>query len=490
MKKNLTFIAMWMFVCLVCLGQERMSFGEGDSDTSMDLSIEQAVMKALENNRDLRIQTLEPVKAGTFEHIEKTAFDPELYAKYAYTREDLAEDNLKLTTDKTHEAVLGLKKTFSAGTRVEAELSHEKATDSDNADIQSTRLGLTLTQSLLKGFGPSVNLAKVRKASLETKISVYELKGFTEVLVADTENTYWNYVLAKRKIAIFEQSLALAKQQRDEIEQQIAIGLLPRTEAAATRSEVALREQDLIDAQSVAEAYRLNLLHLIDSDHLDLSINPVSHPDIDTQPVNDEGDRITLAQTSRSDLSEARLRRDQNRLDTMITRNGLLPKLDLFITIGRTGYGDRFRDTLKDNEPNFADDISIGLSLTHTLGNRSAKALNQSATASREQAELAIDNLISQVRLDVKLAVNEVERLRKQIKATHATRLFQEQTYTSEKDRFDVGSSTAFQVARAQRDLLAAQIAEVETVVSFRMALIDLYLAQGSLLDLRGVGVQ
>jgi outer membrane protein len=33
---------------------------------------------------------------------------------------------------------------------------------------------------------------------------------------------------------------------------------------------------------------------------------------------------------------------EQQRLETVVTRNGLLPRLDFFITLGKTGYADSF----------------------------------------------------------------------------------------------------------------------------------------------------
>ena len=43
-------------------------------------------MAALQHNRDLTIQRLDPVKAGTFETIERASFDPELFANFSHTR--------------------------------------------------------------------------------------------------------------------------------------------------------------------------------------------------------------------------------------------------------------------------------------------------------------------------------------------------------------------------------------------------------------------
>ena len=91
------------------------------------------------------------------------------------------------------------------------------------------------------------------------------------------------------------------------------------------------------------------------------------------------------------------------------------------------------------------------------------------------------------MRFEVRLAANEVERARRQIAATRTTRELQERTVEAEQERFNVGASTALLVAQAQRDLLAIRIAEVETVVTYRIAVIRLQLAEGSLLERHGV---
>jgi outer membrane protein TolC len=42
-------------------------------------------------------------------------------------------------------------------------------------------------------------------------------------------------------------------------------------------------------------------------------------------------------------------------------------------------------------------------------------------------------------------------------------------------------------VSQAQRDLLAIRIQEVEAVIEYRIALVELYLAEGTLLERRGI---
>jgi outer membrane protein len=462
----------------------------------VDISVEQVTMLVLGNNRDLRVNQLNPLIAGTFEQIERGVFDPELFADLEYTEERANETSRSTATEfsvaaKDTTASSGIRQKLPTGTTVEATVGQARSISNRSPEQQTARLGLSITQSLLQGFGPAVNLVSVRQAELGTAASRYELRGFTEALLAEAEIAYWNYILAKKEIEIFESSLAVAKQQRDEVELRIEVGILPEVEAAAARAEVARREQALIDARSLLEERRIRLLRLISPDpdgRLDRTVNAVSEPAIVPEPITDLDDRVLLAEQSRPDLNEARLRLDQDRLETIATRNGVLPRLDLFIALGETGYSDTFSDSFRELDGKTYD-FTVGIRLSHFLGNRAAEARDRAARATWSQAFNAVENLRQIVRLDVRLAVNEVERARKQISATKVSRVLQEETLKAEKERFDVGSSTALQVAQAQRDLLASRISEVEAVVGYRVALIGLYRAEGSLMERRGVSI-
>ena len=465
-------------------------------DGPLELSIEDVTFLALRNNQDLQVQQLNPVIAGTFERIERGVYDPELFAELVYSEEVASESSRATGEQFAVESVdvdlaAGIRQDLPSGTSLEASVEQQRDQSSRAPDQRAARLGLTVTQSLLQGFGPAVNLVSIRQAELDTLASIYELRGFTEALIAQAETAYWNYVLALEELSIFQSSLNIARRQRDEVEQQIEVGLLPETEGAAARAEVALREQALINARSLLEERRLRLLQVINVDQdslLDREVRAASDPGTASEPIRDRAQRLALARQSRPDLAEARLRLKQGRLETIVTRNGLLPRLDLFMDLGRTGYGESTSAAHKELDADTYD-VSAGVRLSHALGNRAAMALDEQARATFLQAREAVRNLGQIVRLEVSLAVNEVERARQQISASEATRRLEEQTARAEEERFDVGSSTALLVAQAQRDLLASQIAEVRAIIEYRIALVELYLAEGSLLQRRGVVV-
>ena len=467
-----------------------------DADGPVALSIEQAAALALTRNRELATQRYAPVVAGTFEQIERAAFDPEIFADLNFdtfraTEVDRGTGGQFAVDADGFAGVAGVRQRLPTGTTLELFADQARDISSRSPEQQQARVGLTLTQSLLRGYGLSNNLADVRAARLDALASDYELRGFVLSLLAQVETAYWQAALAAGRIEAVERALAVARQQADETAQRVEVGVIPRTERAAADAEVALREQALIDARSDLARRRFELLRLVGgtADGLDREVALTSPAALDPAPVDDLEDRLQLAVASRPEIAETRLRVEQNRLRVIVTRNGLLPILDVFVTLGKSGFADSFSGSVENVVREDTFDFGAGVNLSYFLGNRAARAADRAAGATRAQSEAAVANLVQLVRLDVRLAAVEVERARQQILASAKTRTLQEATLAAEEERFDVGASTGLLVAQAQRDLLNAQLAEVEATLAYRIALVELHRAEGSLLARRGVRV-
>jgi outer membrane protein TolC len=484
-------------------GLPERSFDVGQTRTStrgrplLELSVEQAAVLALRNNRDLRVREFAPVIAGTFERIERGRFEPELFAEGSFFQEN-ASQVARATEEqfdvqgRSTDVRVGVRKLFATGTELEAVVRHEYDDSDRTPEQQQATVGLTVTQALLRGLGPAVNLASVRQAELEEVASTHELRAFVESLLARTETAYWDFVRATKEIEVFESSVEVGRRELGEIEGRIAVGTTPELRAAPARAEVARQQQALIDAEARLEAARLRLVRLVNPGNrgrLNGSVVATSRPRIRPNPLGSVRDRIRLAERNRPELSEAQLRLEQDRLQVVVTRNGLLPQLDLFVSLAKTGFEDTATGAFGAlGQPTY--EVRTGLSLSHALSNRAAGAAKTQAEATRAQRVAAIENLRQVVRLDVRLAVNEAQRAAAQISASATTRALRAETFRAEKERLEVGAGTALAVAQAQRDLLASRIDEVRAVVDYRQALVNLYLAEGTLLARRGVTVE
>jgi outer membrane protein TolC len=303
------------------------------------------------------------------------------------------------------------------------------------------------------------------------------------------ERTYWDYALARRQIEIVEESLKVARQQLEETNQLIEVGRLAKAELAAVQAEVAAQEQALIEARANKESIRLQLLRLLNPQgpaiwqrEVDLIYQPTL-PDIKLEDVELH---VAVAMRMRPVLNEARLEILHSDLELIKTRNGLLPLMDLFITLGKSGYADSFGESVNNLKKDSYDALA-GVRFEYPIFNRDAEALQRRAVLTREQAQKVLENLAQLVEVDVRTAHIEVNRTKQQIVASTVTRRFDEEKLRTETEKLRVGKSTSFLVAQAQRDLLVSRIAEVRALANYLKALVDLYRQDGSLLERRRI---
>jgi outer membrane protein TolC len=461
----------------------------------LNVTISEAVLLSLENNRSLVVQRLNPSIQQTFEDQQRAVFDPAARADVSAGREkgeNLARSGSE-TEDFTNDffdGIITLEQYFPTGTTVALEAGTQMDDSSLYEDsFYSTRLGMTVTQALLRGFGTDVNLARLQQARLDTRMSEYELRGFTESLVAEVERTYWDYALAGRQIEIVEESLKVARQQLNETNELISVGRLAKAELAAVQAEVAAQEQALIEARANKESIRLQLLRILNPTGPGIwqrEVDLIHQPTLPEIKMEDVELHVAVSKRMRPILNETRLEILRGDLELVKTQNGLLPLLDLFITLGKSGYANSFGKSIRNIDKDSYDALA-GVKFDYPFFNRNAKALHRRASLNREQAQKALENLSQLVEVDVRTAYIEVNRTKQQIAASSATRRFDEEKLRTETEKLRVGKSTSFLVAQAQRDLLVSRIAEVQALANYLKALIDLYREDGSLLERRGI---
>jgi len=460
-----------------------------------NITVKDAILIALANNRSLSVERMNPSIQKTFEDQERAVFDPVVTAGVSVQQNDSRTLNSSGSyadgsVIDAFEGNASLKKFFPTGTFVKVAAVTE-ITDSDqySGSYAATRLGLTVTQSLLQGYGTDVNLAQLRQSQLETDITQYELRGFSESLLAQVETTYWDYALSQRQIEIVEESLKLARQQIIETEEMIKVGTMAEAELAAVQAEVAAQQQGLIDAKSTLESNRLRLIRLLNppgDNPWERDITLVHPPTLPKIEYDEVGAHVAVAMKMRPEMNQAKIDIQKNDIEIVRTKNGLLPKMDLFITLGKTGYADSFSGSVNDVDGD-SYDMMVGLNFEYPVFNRNAGAQQRRALLSRDKAEVALDNLKQIIELDVRNAYIELNRTKEQISASSATRKFQEEKLRIETEKFRVGRSTNLFVAQVQRDLLISRINEVRAVVNYLKAIVYFYRLEGSLLERRGI---
>ena len=124
------------------------------------------------------------------------------------------------------------------------------------------------------------------------------------------------------------------------------------------------------------------------------------------------------------------------------------------------------------------------------INNRAARGMNtrsriteRQAQERRKQTEIALQTAVHVAARSVKTNQILVESNRQAVR-------LQEANVTAEEKRLRLGVTTSFQVLRVQEDLTAARLQELRALISYETALVDLQIAEGTLLDNLGIKLE
>ena len=271
-------------------------------------------------------------------------------------------------------------------------------------DPVSAGYDVEVTQALLAGGRLGANLARVRQARLDILASEHELRGFTEALVADVQQAYWDHYLALRQREIYRESLALAERQLEESRVRVQVGQIAPIELAAPRAELTSRREALREGEKRVETTRLALLLRIDPPGagLESALSLADSPSPPVGALDELAAHLTLALRRRPELLQARLALERGELEVARTRGGLLPRLDAFMRSRRHGVrrGLRGRPARRGRglQP------ERGPEPRARLGQPGGRARAERARLGRAQAEEALRALERTVEADVRSA--------------------------------------------------------------------------------------
>ncbi|MFZ5951512.1 MAG: TolC family protein [Candidatus Rifleibacteriota bacterium] len=483
-----------IFVSVSTYGQENHPCIFASESQVLEIDLEAARKMAISSNIALKIEEINPEISKTDIEKEKARFDPVVSANFSGTERiskvifqqgDMGQN----VTNRT-DAGIAIRRISHSGTLTEFDVTTIRTRSARSDNLFSTRFGVNIEHPLKKGAGRAVNLVSLRQAELDLQWSEHELQGFVLNLIAQTENRYWDYYLSTRQLEIMQESYHLAEQQREETQKRIESGSIPESEAAAAEAEVTLRKVDLINAQSRADRAAVAFLRTINPDTEDFWVKkPVLNDEMFsfTAPEDAIKSLIAIALDNRPEIAQADLMIQRGLLEVVSTRNGLLPQLDFFANLGKTGYSTSLSGTNPKPGEEGSYDIQAGFIYELSRGRREERAAHQKAELNVTMRQQAMKNLEQLIKQEVINAFIEVNRTLQQIKATAATTEKQREKLRVEEVRFNVGKTTSFQVAQAQRDLTAAMIAEVSSAVEHQQAFTELLRASGQLLQRRQI---
>jgi hypothetical protein len=260
-------------------------------------------------------------------------------------------------------------------------------------EARQARLGLEFTNPLRRGGNRDANLVPLRLARNAAERSSFEIEGLALALCARIANAYWDLYAARARIALYRESLDIARRELEELTVRVEVGQASENDTSLVEAEVARRKELLIDAEATAVDRRLQLLRLMgrpDADWMfDIEPNePMPAPDGRVP----EPAEIVLVALARRPESPGAPPAESGELECVRTADGLLPKLDFFLGLGKSGYADSFGGQF-DGLGDRAFDAKAGLTWSDTPDRRAATARHRLAGLTVAERRLAIANL-------------------------------------------------------------------------------------------------
>ncbi len=385
-----------------------------------------------------------------------------------------------------------------------------------------------VTQNLLQGWGflPNKRFITFAKNNREITDVAFRLQVITTI--DQIENIYWNLVYAYQNVKVQQDALEFAQKTLSDTKKQVDIGTLAPIQIVGAQSTVATDQQALTVAQTNLELQQLLMKNalsrtLVDPRLADAEVIPTSTMQLPAQEaVIPTQDLVNDALSHRAELAESRIDLSNREINNKAVRNAQLPTLDLFAYYGGSGIGGNLNPNVQSfggsqtvfpppfhcttdssGNPNCnsvgygnalsqlvdstATDKGVGLTLNIPLRNRVAQANQVRAELEYRQAQMRLQQLENQIRIEVRNAQFSVQQNRASVDSAQAAAEFAKQTLDAEQKKLALGASTSTAVLQDQSAYTSSESNLVSAMAAYEKSKVELDRATGLLLDHAGI---
>ena len=472
----------------------------------LNVSLEDAVKRAIANNLDIAVEKFEPESSELAVSELRGFYQPVLSSTVGQTSAETpasgAFSGADVENRDTTTVDFGAVQTLRTGGSLRLDfLNHRADTnsvlESFNPSFGST-LNAQLAQPLLRDLKVDNRRYQIKVAKKNREISDVEFRQTVVNTLADVKDRYYDLLYAIDNLEAQRKSLSLAVDLVEQNRTKVRVGTLAQIDVVSAESEQASREESVIVAEAAVADAEDALRRAIFADNAPATwaprIVPTDRPSAEPVHVDAEA-AVVKALAGRTDIVAARKRLESSEYAVSYTRNQMLPALDLVAGYGTTGIGGTLlvrdnsgggfggpiietvpgglSDALSDVFRNRFPTWSASVTLSYPILNRQARASHARAKVSRDQSQVSLRRMEMQVTAEVRSAARAVETNFKRIETTQAARVLQERRLDTEAKKFAAGMSTNFLVTQTQRDVVLAEVAEVRAVADYRKSLVE-----------------
>jgi len=378
---------------------------------------------------------------------------------------------------------------------------------------------LTVQQQLLAGFGFGPNLRYLRIARNNQKISDEAFKLQVITTVTQIANMYWDLVAAYQDEQVKSSSLDFANETLTSGRKQLELQAIPAMDVMKDEAEVANREQDLTIAKSTLQFQELLIKNAITKNLDDpileaMPVRPVQLSGDGSASGSDDGtipaavspteDIIAEALAHRVELSISAIDLKNRDISRKAADNNLLPSLSLIGQYGGAGLAGignpsaglistapiGFGGALANEFNNSSPDYYVGLQMNIPIRNRIAKSDQYRSELESRQADLRLQQLKKQIRIEVRNAQYALDQSVARVTAAVKSRDLAQKTFEITSKEQQLGAGSAFQTLTSRRDLATAESALLAARTAYQKAKIELARSIGTTLESNSISIE
>ena len=499
----------------------------GQASQTLQLTVDEAVRRAIENNPDLASVRLGTQVETARVSQSESAYVP-VFSTVVGTSSNVAPPSNFLLGDRgvdTNDLFTstGLRQRLPWGSGswnfswdTSRQTSNNPLTSFDPA-LQSG-FQFSLSQPLLRDR--KMDLARQQTVVSRRNLESAELRVRESVVqtTAAVKQAYWTFKATVANVTLQQRSLELAQELARQNKTRVDVGQTPPLDLLQAEAEVAQRRENLIRANTAAGDAEDRLRRLImdpaDASFWRVRLDPTDEPipggvlpDVNAVAAGTFNERFDL-ERARKDLqnivTNVEFFNDQKlpdlRLETSYRGSGLGGTRFLrtgefpgtIVGTSRRSYGSALGQMFDNSYPAW----SVGLTVSYSLGRSYEEAGLAQAQVERRQAAQRISSLQLQIAETLRQSVRQVQSTAERIEATRAGASVARQRLEVEQRRFEVGLSTSFLVTQAQRDLLQTEVNLLQATLDHQSALVSFEALQqapaldgSQSIDLRGTNV-
>lgn len=519
-------------------------------ETEMQLSLDQALTLALNNNKDIESARIDRLESEYTLTAAQGAYDPQLNVN-TYWEQQIVPVASSLGGSATGSL---LNKTWLAdpgvtqplpwyGGTVKADLSSADAY-SNNTFLSlnpqyETSLNFSYTQPLWRNLLYDSNRHQIDVAKKNRTLTDEQFRQRVMAVVLQTEQAYWELSYAYNNLQVQLDAVRIGIQQDESNRRQEEQGILAPIDVVAAQTQLATFEVGAYAAQSALTSAENTLKELVLPDRTDTSwssaLIPTTPEDV-RAPLTPLSDAVAEAMANRPEIAEVKINGEINQKDVRYYRDQTKPQVNLTALYTRAGlagvplppgpnpFTAGFAPiTAQLNElsalaglpalpaisfgsstvppvlvGNYGHSLAtiwdgdfptteIQLNISLPIRNRTAEANLGKSLAETRRIRNQLQQTEQNIQSDVRTAMENLQMAQLRLQAAEVERESAEEQYQSEQRQFQAGTSTLFLVQQRQATMITARSQERRSQADLSEAIAQFQLATGTILAERHV---